>query len=95
MTSAAHIFVRGRVQGVAYRAHTQVEARRRNLCGWVRNLPDGRVEIWAEGERGELEGLITWTHLGPPAARVEDVAVNWVEPTSQWLDFFISRRAAL
>ena len=71
------IVVEGRVQGVFFRAATAREARGLGLTGWARNLPDGRVEILAEGARKNLEMLLAWAGQGPPAARVSDVAVEW------------------
>lgn len=73
----AHIFVSGIVQGVFFRANTQEQAERRGLKGFVKNLPDGRVEIAAEGDKDKIEDLIKWCHKGPPSARVEDVNVEW------------------
>ena len=75
-----HLKISGRVQGVAFRAYTQREARELGLNGWVRNLPDGTVELIAEGEEADLKNLETWCHDGPPSA-----SVNHVE--TQWLDF--------
>ena len=72
-----HLFVRGRVQGVAFRAATADEGRRLGVGGWVRNLPDGRVEVEAEGERPALEALVELCRRGPPAARVEELDVTW------------------
>lgn len=72
-----HVVVRGMVQGVAFRAYTVDEARRLRVAGWVRNLPDGRVEVEAEGERTALEALVAFCGRGPPAARVEGVEVTW------------------
>ncbi len=72
-----HLVVSGRVQGVAFRAYTVDEARDLRLSGWVRNLPDGRVEAEAEGERPALEALVAFCRRGPPAARVEAVEVRW------------------
>jgi acylphosphatase len=72
-----HLLVSGRVQGVAFRAYTEDEARRLGVSGWVRNLPDGRVEVEAEGERAALLGLVRFCERGPPAARVEEVRVDW------------------
>ncbi len=83
----AHIWVSGRVQGVYYRATTCEVAKRLRLTGWVRNLPDGRVEIVAEGPEDALKALIDWCWEGPPLARVEDVEVKWEEPTGQYDDF--------
>ena len=73
----ANIIVAGLVQGVAFRAATVDAARRLGVKGWVRNLPDGRVEAEAEGERARVEALVAWCRRGPPAARVEDVQVAW------------------
>jgi len=73
------IVVTGVVQGVAFRHRTMVEAERLGLDGWVRNLPDGRVEALAEGPRAGLESLVAWCWRGPPAARVSHVAVEWGE----------------
>ncbi len=73
----AHIWVSGRVQGVWYRASTVEEARKLGLKGWVRNLPDGRVEILVEGRKENLDRLIAWCHEGPPLAIVDEVRVVW------------------
>ncbi len=72
-----YVVVSGLVQGVAFRAYTVDEARGLRLAGWVRNLPDGRVEAEAEGERSALEALVAFCRRGPPAARVEGVEVTW------------------
>lgn len=86
-----HLVVSGRVQGVFFRGATVDEARRLGVAGWVRNLPDGRVEVLAEGERGALEALVAFCRRGPPAARVDDVEATW----SAWagdLGAFAARR---
>ncbi|RMH37932.1 MAG: acylphosphatase [Nitrospirae bacterium] len=85
----ARLLVEGRVQGVGYRAFTVRAAQRRSLRGWVRNLPDGRVEIEAEGSRDNLEGLIRDLEQGPPLANVERVHVEWLAPTGEAQDFRI------
>ncbi len=72
-----HLLVSGIVQGVSFRYYTVEEARRLGVAGWVRNLPDGRVEAEAEGERARVEALVAWCGRGPPAARVDGVAVTW------------------
>ena len=89
MKKRAHLYISGRVQGVFYRAHMRDEARRRGLTGWVKNLPDGRVEAVVEGEEEKIQELIDWAHLGPPAARVDDVEVHWEEPREEFDDFEI------
>ncbi len=68
-----HLFISGLVQGVGYRAAAMQTARRLGLSGWVRNLPDGRVEAVAEGEREAVDAFVAWCRHGPPAARVEAV----------------------
>ncbi len=67
---AVHIVVRGRVQGVYYRASARDCALELKLAGWIRNCPDGTVEIHAEGDRQNLDKFIAWCEKGPPAAGV-------------------------
>lgn len=76
----AHVFIAGRVQGVGYRYFTRDEAVRLGVNGWVRNVPDGRVEAVFEGSRNTVETLIRWCHKGSTAARVKDVVVEYEEP---------------
>lgn len=76
----AHLFISGQVQGVGYRLSTVSEARRWDVKGWVRNLPDGRVEAVLEGNKSGVEGMIHWCHQGPSAAVVNNVAVEYQEP---------------
>lgn len=73
MTLCRRFLVSGRVQGVFYRASTEERARALGLSGWVRNLPDGNVELVACGETAKLEALEAWLWKGPPSARVESV----------------------
>lgn len=77
-----HAHVSGRVQGVYFRASTHQEAGRLGLWGWVRNAPDGRVELDAEGPAERVADLIGWLHDGPPAARVERVEIREEPPTA-------------
>ncbi|MGC3997869.1 MAG: acylphosphatase [Anaeromyxobacter sp.] len=85
------VIVSGRVQGVGFRWSTVDEARRLGLDGWVRNLPDGRVEAEAEGERPAVEALLRFLQRGPPGARVDDVEVRWGAPAGA-LGPFTTRR---
>ena len=84
-----HLFVSGRVQGVFFRAHTRDLARRLGLNGFVRNLPDGRVEIVAEGEEEALRELISFAHHGPPLAQVTGLEVRWEDPSGEFSGFSI------
>jgi acylphosphatase len=78
----------GRVQGVFFRAFTTRHARELGLSGYVRNLPDGKgVEVQAEGERSKLEKLVTHLEVGPPAAKVDRVEINWSEYTGSYSGF--------
>ena len=76
--SALHARISGRVQGVGFRWHSQWQAERLGLRGWVRNLSDGDVELWAEGDEQALDALERWLAHGPPAARVERLTVSRV-----------------
>jgi acylphosphatase len=78
---ARNALVSGIVQGVAFRYYTQSRARELGVCGWVSNLPDGCVEVWAEGPAAAVEELISWLHRGPPSARVEEVEVREETPS--------------
>lgn len=71
--------VSGRVQGVYYRASTRREAELLGLTGWVRNLPDGRVELVAMGEERALRRLRDWLWQGPPNAQVTEVRCESAE----------------
>lgn len=84
-----HIVVRGRVQGTFFRASAQREARRLGVCGWVRNRPDGSVEILAEGEEVSVRELFGWAQKGPSAARVDKVDTRWRSYTGEHHDFRI------
>lgn len=73
----AHVLITGRVQGVGYRFSTATKARTLSLQGWVRNLPDGRVEALFEGEKWRVEQMINWCYTGPAAALVRDVETSY------------------
>ena len=71
-----HLVVRGRVQGVYFRATAQREARQHGLSGWVKNRPDGSVEVVAEGEEDDVKDFLAWSHNGPSTARVDTVEIG-------------------
>lgn len=76
----AHVVVSGTVQGVYYRANTRRAAHDAGVAGWVRNLPDGRVEAVFEGPEPSVNAMVEWCHEGSPRARVETVDVTYQEP---------------
>ena len=90
MKSSVHIVVSGMVQGVGFRYFIHHHARQLGLTGWVRNLPNGDVEIQAEGNREFVESLITYARRGPRLAVVSNVRLEWKEPSSQFTSFEIS-----
>jgi acylphosphatase len=77
LKARAHVFISGRVQGVFFRSETKHNADRHNVKGWVRNLPDGRVEAVFEGEKEAIEALIEFCRQGPYGARVANVDLTW------------------
>ena len=85
------IVVRGRVQGVFFRASTQREARRLGLTGSVKNRADGGVEILAEGDEAVLREVVRWAQRGPSAARVDDTEVRWRSFSDEYSDFRIAQ----
>ena len=86
---AVHMIASGRVQGVGFRFFVRQQASARGLSGWVRNLPDGSVEIHAEGDRELLEDLAARVEQGPTFGRVDDLAVDWVAPDGSYHQFTI------
>jgi acylphosphatase len=75
-----HVWVSGEVQGVFFRYETRERARSRGLAGWVRNLPDGRVEAVFEGPEQEVEAMVDWCRTGPRGAEVTEVEALAEDP---------------
>jgi len=75
----AHIFISGFVQGVSFRHFVKRKAQEIGLTGWVKNLPDGRVEAVFQGPKEKIEGIILLCRKGPFLSEVEDVEVEWEE----------------
>jgi len=84
-----HAIVEGRVQGVFFRDFVRTQAKQLNLKGWVRNLPDGAVEVVAEGEDIALNHLEMLLEKGAPHARVDDVRAELMTPSGEFSDFVI------
>ncbi len=88
--ASVQVIVYGYVQGVFFRAFASRRATELGLTGYVRNLPGGEaVEVNAEGERKQLQKLIDYLKVGPPAAQIEKVVTNWLEYTGSYSHFNI------
>jgi acylphosphatase len=79
----ARVNIRGRVQGVFFRSETRQEAISLGLDGWVRNVPDGTVEVVLEGGQASVERATEWCRTGPRGALVSDVKITWEEPRDE------------
>lgn len=82
-TRRAHVWLEGRVQGVWFRESTRREAEDCGVAGWVRNLPDGRVEAVFEGRAEAVAHLVHWVRRGPDQAHVSDVQVKDEAPQGE------------
>lgn len=85
------VTVTGRVQGVSFRYHTDRQANRLGLTGWVRNAHDGSVQLQAQGEPGQVDALLRWLETGPDHARVDDVQIRELDPDPDEHEFRITR----
>ncbi len=86
----AHVFIKGKVQGVYFRQNTKQVATEHRVTGWVRNLSDGRVEAVFEGDNKNVDDVIEWCHVGPPNSRVDDVDVRFEKHTGEFDSFTIN-----
>ncbi|HLA04765.1 MAG TPA: acylphosphatase [Syntrophales bacterium] len=84
-----HVVIEGKVQGVFFRANMQRVARSLDLAGWVRNLPDGRVEAVLEGAENNMAAMLDWCRQGPPYAVVRQVEVTEEPYSGDYRDFSI------
>ncbi len=86
-----HVWVKGRVQGVGFRAHVQFSARQIGVTGWVRNVDYDIVEAVGEGEREKLEQFVHAVKTGPVASQVDESNVEWQNATGEFRDFQLRR----
>ena len=89
MKARAHIYVSGRVQGVFFRARTMERAVRLGVTGWVRNLPDKRVEAVFEGEEESVKAIVEFCKRGSRGAVVAGLDLRWEPVTGEFADFRI------
>lgn len=90
MPTRVHVFYSGNVQGVYFRATAERIAQGRAVTGWVRNLPDGRVELLAEGERAALEDVLGAIERAK-APNIRDADAHWLEATGEFRGFVIRK----
>lgn len=83
----AHVFIEGRVQGVGFRHFAKVNAEEIGILGWVKNLPDGRVEAILEGPIDHLREMVDLLEDGPGSGRVDDLDVEVTEATGEFEEF--------
>jgi len=76
----AHVFIKGRVQGVFCRRFTKRQAKALGLSGWVKNLPNGQVEVKLAGDKKQIKKAIAKLRQGPRLAKVENIEIFWQEP---------------
>ena len=90
MKTKAHVFVSGNVQGVFFRSETKHKADKHHVTGWIRNIPDGRVEATFEGEEEDVKKLIKFCRTGPPAAKINTVTITWQPYADEYTSFEIT-----
>ncbi len=83
----AHVFVHGFVQGVGFRQSVKKEAIKLGLTGWVKNLPDGRVEAQFFGPKDKIEEAVNFCRKGPFLSEVRHVEIEWDKGIGQFLSF--------
>ena len=86
---SVQLLVIGKVQGVYFRYNLQQIAKKNSVFGWVRNLPDGRVEALLEGNKDDVDKVIEWSQMGPENARVDDVKTDNLQYEGKFRDFVI------
>jgi acylphosphatase len=86
-----HVWVKGRVQGVGFRAHVEYYANQIGVTGWVRNVGWDTVEAIAEGKRGNVERFIEMVKEGPRMSRVDESKVEWEDVTGEFREFGVKR----
>jgi acylphosphatase len=83
------ILVDGRLQGANFRYHTQQQAQKLGLAGFVRNLSDGRIEIDAQGDDESIEQLLVWCQEGPQSTNLKSILFRYDEPSEYMSDFTV------
>jgi acylphosphatase len=87
MKARIHILISGQVQGVFFRSNTIHVANELGVRGWIKNLPNGMVEVVAEGNKQKLDRLIEFCREGPEGAKVENIEIKWEKPKNEFEGF--------
>jgi acylphosphatase len=88
-TKQVYILIGGKVQGVGFRYFAQHKAEELHIFGWVKNTPDGKVEIEASGEPKNLDSFIDWMKIGPTRSVIQTFSVSEITPTRHFTNFTI------
>lgn len=94
MDKAVQLLISGRVQGVSFRYYTRQKASELGVAGWVRNLMNGKVEAWVQGDEEAVERMVDWCRQGPPSARVDEINIK-DETVESGLSGFEIRRTGM
>lgn len=86
---SARLLITGKVQGVYFRFNMQQIAKKNSVVGWVRNLPDGRVEALLNGNKIDVNNVVEWSKIGPENSRVDEVKIEYGEHSREYSDFVI------
>ena len=89
MNKRCHILISGKVQGVYYRAYAKTNAEKVRVTGYVKNMPDGRVEVVAEGDEFDVLSFIQFIRSGPPGSVIDGFDVEWLPDRGEFKDFEI------
>lgn len=89
MDETIHLVIKGKVQGVYYRASAREAANKSGIKGWVKNMPDGNVEVLASGSKEQLEKFVEWCRRGPKHAVVHEVIIKTDVKEENLSGFFI------
>jgi acylphosphatase len=86
---SARLLITGKVQGVYFRFNMQQIAKKNSVVGWVRNLPDGRVEALLNGNKIDVNNVVEWSKIGPENSIVDEVKIEYGEHSREYSDFVI------
>jgi acylphosphatase len=86
-SKALKVRIEGRVQGVGFRYFVYKHARRKGVRGWVKNLDDGRVEAYFEGDQNQLDSIVELCRQGPAGSKVKDLQAESLQPTGRLKNF--------